>query len=183
MNSPLCRLPVVGVMGSSRQAYPEKTRPLGRWLARTGVNLLTGGGGGVMAAVSEAFCSVEQRSGRVIGVIPATDSTTGAALPGDPNQWTEVPIRTHLPMLGDSGEDPLSRNHINILSSDVIVALPGTAGTASETRLAMRYGRPIVAFLEPGDEIPGLPGDIPVKDSMGGIQAFVENHLERISRV
>ena len=177
------RLPVVGVMGSSRQAHPDKTLALGRWLARAGVNLLTGGGAGVMAAVSEAFCSVDGRPGRVIGIIHGADISAGTPRAGYPNPWTEVVIHTHLPMLGDSGEDPMSRNHINVLSSNIIIALPGTAGTASETRLAVRYGRPIVAFLEPGDDIPGLPPGIPVQDSLSGVQAFVQDHLSRMGHV
>ena len=180
MSTEVQRLPVVGVMGSSRQPYPEKSQPLGHWLARAGVNLLTGGGGGVMAAVSEAFCSVEKRRGRVIGVIPGDEAGAGTLRDGYPNPWTEVVIHTHLPMLGESGAEPLSRNHINVLSSHVVVALPGTAGTASETRLAMGYGRPIVAFLGPGDEIPDMPGSIRVEDSLSGVQSFVLEQLARL---
>jgi len=34
--------------------------------------------------------------------------------------------------------DMNSRNHINILSSDVVIALPGSKGTYSEVMLAIR---------------------------------------------
>ncbi len=39
------------------------------------------------------------------------------------------------------GTELSSRNHINILSSDVVVALPGSSGTWSEIQLAIRYVR------------------------------------------
>lgn len=48
---------------------------------------------------------------------------------------------------GVAGQEALSRNHINILTSDVVVALPGGPGTASEVRLALHYGKPVVLFL------------------------------------
>jgi predicted Rossmann-fold nucleotide-binding protein len=58
----------------------------------------------------------------------------------------ELAIYTHLPYSGTQGAHDLSRNHINVLSSAAIVALPGEAGTASEVALAVRYGKPVIAF-------------------------------------
>ena len=43
----------------------------------------------------------------------------------------------------------MSRNHINVLSADAIVALPGGAGTVSEAQLAVRYRKPILLFGPP----------------------------------
>ena len=118
-----------------------------------GVHLLTGGGGGVMTAVSRAFARVEDRAGLVVGVLPggAGGGSGGAELggpppPGYPNPWVELAIRTHLAARGVAGDTPDSRNHVNVLSSDVVVALPGGAGTASEVELALRYGRPLVVL-------------------------------------
>ena len=120
------RLPIVGVMGSGTEPHAERARPLGMWLASEGVHLLTGGGGGVMAAVSRAFFEVPDRAGRVIGVLPASTEASPPAPPsGYPNPWVEIPLLTHLSLSGARGTDPLSRNHLNVLSSDVIVALPG----------------------------------------------------------
>ncbi|MCH7856306.1 MAG: DNA-binding protein, partial [Gemmatimonadetes bacterium] len=45
-------------MGSGSRPYLERASALGRWLAESGVHLLTGGGGGVMAAVSQSFYDV-----------------------------------------------------------------------------------------------------------------------------
>ena len=61
---------MVGVMGSGSEPHRELALPLGAWLARRGVHLLTGGGGGVMASVSEGFAGVGGRRGLVIGVLP-----------------------------------------------------------------------------------------------------------------
>ena len=157
-------LPVVGVMGSGIDEHDDLAAPLGRWLARRGVHLLTGGGRGVMAAVSRAFHAVADRRGLVIGVLPA-EAETGTPEgtpppPGYPNPWIELPIRTHLSARGDQGTAAESRNHVNVLSSDAVVALPGSAGTLSEIALAERYGRPLAAYLPAGSAFPGLPAGV-----------------------
>ncbi len=172
------RLPVVGVMGSGTQAHADKAEPLGRWLASLGVHLLTGGGAGVMAAVNRAFAETPGREGWVIGIIPGQVTPQGyRTRAGYPNPWVEIPILTHLPLSGEQGMEPQSRNHINVLSATVVVALPGGAGTASEVRLALRYGRPVVAWLDHPDQIPGLPRAVPVVDSLEAVQSFVSERL------
>jgi predicted Rossmann-fold nucleotide-binding protein len=139
-----------------------------------------------MASVSRAFSQVRPRDGLVLGVLPGvddarhggTEADTGSAAPeGYPNPWVEVVLRTHLPLRGEQGAEVLSRNHINVLSSDVIVALPGGAGTASEVALALHYGRPIVAFLDHGEEIPDLPSGVPWTASLDAVQEFVLRHI------
>lgn len=171
------RIPIVSVMGSGTSNHAERASPLGRWLAGRGVHLLTGGGGGVMAAVSKAFYESPGRRGLVIGIVPCQE---GSVRPksGYPNQWVEIPIFTHLPLSGTRGTDPLSRNHINVLSSEVIVALPGAAGTATELALALSYERPIVAFLNSTDEIPELPAQVPVRSNFKEVCEFVQSRLE-----
>ena len=148
-----------------------------------------------MAAVSKAFYDTPNRRGLVLGILPYDESlertTGGAPSPkhGYPNQWVEIPVLTHLPLSGDRGTDPLSRNHINVLTSDVIVALPGGPGTLSEVTLAVKYERPVIAFVdsdaesdveskiesegEPDQGIPGLPNDVPISSSLEGVQKFV----------
>ena len=56
------------------------------------------------------------------------------------NRLGEIVIRTHLPLSGNKGTDALSRNHINALTADYVVVLPGGAGTLSELQLAWEYG-------------------------------------------
>lgn len=151
------RRAIVGVMGSGVERHDALATPVGCWLATQGVHLLTGGGGGVMEAVSEAFAQVQGRHGLVIGVLKGFPTEDGRATVATPNRWVEVPIRTHLPLSGAQGTDPHSRNHINALSADLVVVLPGGEGTRSEAALAVRYARPIVAFVGPGGLPPGWP--------------------------
>ena len=137
----------VGVMGSGVDEHDDLARPIGELLADLGVNLLTGGGHGVMTAVSRAYVRSPRASGISIGVIPcASLADRGGRKPGYPNPFVELPIFTHLPLSGDEGTADLSRNHINVLTSDAIVALPGGDGTASEVALARRYGKPVMLF-------------------------------------
>jgi len=172
------RRPVVGVMGSSTRAYGDLAEPLGRWLASAGVHLLTGGGVGTMAAVSRAFAGVQPRAGLVVGVLPA-DLPDGIAVPraGYPNPSVELAIFTHLPLSGIAGTDPRSRNHINILSSDVVVVLPGNEGTESEMMLAVRYKKPVVAFF--GEHAVGWapPAGVPIACTMDDVERFVREKL------
>ena len=172
----MTRLPIVGVMGSGNRPYLERSSALGCWLAECGVHLLTGGGGGVMAAVSKSFHDTPNRRGLVIGILPC-DESPETPRDGYPNQWVEIPVLTHLPVSGAGGAELMSRNHINVLTSDVIVALPGDAGTLGEVRLAVRYERPVMAFIESDQEIPGLPGGVPISSSLEGVRTFVMTQL------
>jgi uncharacterized protein (TIGR00725 family) len=172
------RLPVVGVMGSGHVAHQERAEALGRWLAGEGVHLLTGGGAGVMNAVSRAFSEVPARRGLVIGVLPsAAGETPARPRQGYPNPWVEITVFTHLYLSGRSGTDPMSRNHINVLSSDVVVALPGGWGTASEVSLALRYGRPVIAYLGARNEIPELPDSVRVEGDLEKVKEFVREKI------
>jgi uncharacterized protein (TIGR00725 family) len=152
MESKVDRRHVVGVIGSGKTDVPSLTEPLGRRLALEGFHLLTGGGAGVMAGVSRAFAEHPHPRGVVIGIVPGS---IAKGIPiyepktGYPNDWVELVIYTHLPLSGVQGQDLLSRNHINVLSSDVVIVLPGGAGTASEVKLAERYRKPVFNFDKP----------------------------------
>ena len=176
------RLPVVGVMGSGREPHGERARRLGEWIARAGFHLLTGGGQGVMAAVTEAFVGVPDRRGVAIGILPAAPGdAVAAAPPGYPNPWVEIVVRTHLDQVGPRGAGAASRNHLNVLSSDVVIVLPGSEGTASEARLAVHYRRPCIAWLARRADVPGLPGAVPVESRFPAVEAFVREACRRAS--
>ena len=167
------RRSLIGVLGSGTDEHADLAEPLGRWLAEQGYDLLTGGGQGVMAAACRGFAAVPGRRGVSVGVLPAGPP------PGYPNPWVDVVIRTHLPKRGEEGADVLSRNHINVLSSEVAVALPGGPGTRTEVELATRYGRPLIAFLGPDGRIAGLDRTaLPaVAVTLEEVIAFVKKHL------
>jgi predicted Rossmann-fold nucleotide-binding protein len=126
-----------------------------------------------MDAVSRAFHETEDREGLVIGVLPAAGPGTAKPAAGYPNPWVELAIRTHLHLSGTEGTDLASRNHINVLTSDVVIALPGAWGTRSEVDLALRYGTPLVAYLQDRAEIPQLPDSVPVRKRFEEVKAFV----------
>jgi uncharacterized protein (TIGR00725 family) len=147
------RRKIVGVMGGKRD-FPELTVPLGELIARSGYHLLTGAGLGIMEGVSRAFFEYEGRGGAAIGIVRAVTLCAGTIqgsrreyLPNQVNPWVEIPIYTQLHL---SSEDCLSRNHINVLTSDVVIALPGNEGTASEVELALQYGVPLIIFIGSG---------------------------------
>jgi len=134
-------------MGSGRNPHDSLACDIGQLLADLEVNLLTGGGGGVMEAVSRAFVQARRGSGVCIGILPCREGDPGTPKDGYPNEFIELPIFTHLPYSGERGQESLSRNHINVLSCAAIVALPGSAGTVAEVSLALRYRKPVIAYL------------------------------------
>lgn len=165
-------------MGSGSREHRALAEPLGEWIARAGYHLLTGGGSGVMAAASRGFQRVPERLGSVLAVLPADAASANRRPPaGYPNEWVEIPIRTHLPLSGERGTEPLSRNHINVLTADVVLALPGSSGTSSEVRLALAYRRPVAAHVRSREDIPRLPDEVEVLPDLAAVAAFVRSAL------
>jgi uncharacterized protein (TIGR00725 family) len=96
-------------------------------IAEEGWVLLNGGrDAGVMRASAQG---AHDAGGLVVGVLPDEGSTLVA--PG-----VDIPIHTGM---GDA------RNVINVLSSRVVIALPGGAGTVSEVAHALKLGRDVIA--------------------------------------
>jgi predicted Rossmann-fold nucleotide-binding protein len=176
---------VIAVIGSGRAADPAAVE-IGQLIATLGHDLLTGGGRGVMEAVSRAFFETSPRRGITIGIVPARvrglhdlENLNAADVayelpPGYPNRWVEVAIYTHLPDSGEDGTLHTSRNHVNVLSADAIVALPGREGTDSEVWLALQYGVPIIAY---GRHQPAAPHGIPLASTIDEVRAFLERVL------
>ena len=163
-------------MGSGSDPHTAHAHAIGHLLAHKPLHLLTGGGAGVMTAVSEAFSRVESRRGLVIGVLPSASATDTTPKSGYPNPAVELVIQTHLPLSSTHGTDVMSRNHINILSSDIVIVLPGGAGTRSEAELALRYDQPCIAFGEP-EEFAGFPAELTVTNDIKVVETFIEECL------
>lgn len=157
---------MIGVVGSGSQPHPNLSAPLGKWLGERGYDLVNGGGRGVMEAVAKAFAEVPERAGLAIGIIPSLSSCEDSKqraeylpMSGYPNPAIDLPIYTHLHHSGARGKETASRNHIVILTADIVIALPGSAGTRSEIELALEYGKPLVIVNPAGewDEFQGKP--------------------------
>lgn len=165
-------IPIILVVGShdneDGEKYKAKCETVAGLLVKHGVHLLTGGGPGVMARVSQFFVEHPEREAgqRCLGVLPCNESNSRIAKNGYPNYWVEIPIRTHLPgkkKLGekqksvDTPKGENSRNHINVLTASAVIGLPGGEGTLAEIELAVACERPCVTFLDDEDQIKGLP--------------------------
>ncbi len=127
---------IIGVMGSGHpldETARSTAYELGAAVASRRWALLTGGSAsGVMDAAS---AGAHDAGGLVIGVVRSADGVEASS-------HLDVMIRTGM---GDG------RNIINVLSSDVVIALPGGAGTVSEVALALKSGRPVIALgWDPG---------------------------------
>ncbi|MDZ4654799.1 MAG: TIGR00725 family protein [Coriobacteriia bacterium] len=132
---------IIGVMGSGRPldgAALHVAHDLGARIAAEGWVLLTGGrAAGVMDAASQG---ARENGGLVVGVLPDEDATNASP-------HLDIAILTGM---GDA------RNVVNVLSSDVVIALPGGAGTVSEVALALNAGRTVIALgWDPGAALRG----------------------------
>jgi len=178
------RIPIIGVMGSHEDESPAYSIPVGHMVARLGCSLLTGGGRGVMTKVSEAYCETPQelRSGRVIGIIPTLpDEVCGFKLKeGYPNPFVEVAIISPLPVYSGQDFNTPNRNHINILTSDIVIALFGNRGTTNEIELALRFGKPVILF-RPEASVADLPQTLTNARNIDEVEAFVLEQLEKLS--
>lgn len=176
--TPILAEQTVGVVGSGTDEYDVLARPVGELLAELGVNLLTGGGGGVMNSVSRAFTQAQRRSGICIGIIPClSERERGRPKDGYPNEFVELAIYTHLPHSGDRGKEDLSRNHINVLSCAALIALPGALGTASEVSLALDYKKPVIAYSPDRSLVGHFPQSIQRVTTLDDVARFLDPHL------
>ena len=153
-DSSIIRRPMVGVMGSGQDEHADLAEPIGELIAGSGCHLLTGGGRGTMTATARGFTRINPRAGLSIGILRGRGD--GRPVAGYPNAFVEIPIQTHLDESGKEGTGPMSRNHINVLSPDLVVALPGGFGTQSEIELATRYGRRIIVHATWKSAFPAL---------------------------
>ncbi|MGI5876669.1 MAG: TIGR00725 family protein [Dethiobacteria bacterium] len=120
---------IVGVMGGGDDVSPktmDTAYQLGKLIAEENWVLLCGGRPkGVMEASAKG---AREAGGLTVGILPNKDKTCAS-------ENIDICITTGM---GDA------RNYINILSSDIVVALPGRAGTISEIALALRNEKKVI---------------------------------------
>ena len=105
----------------------EKAQKLGKKLAKVADVLVCGGLGGVMKAVCQGF---QAAGGLTIGIIPTYDKN-------DANEYVDIVLPTGL---------GFARNVLVVKSADIVVALPGKAGTLSEVAYAQVFGIPVISL-------------------------------------
>lgn len=104
----------------------ETAYKLGGLIAQEGWVLLNGGRpSGIMEASARG---AYDQGGITVGILPGRD-------PSNASEYIMIPVCTGM---GDA------RNVINILSSDIIIACPGSAGTISEIALALKNKQRVI---------------------------------------
>lgn len=161
---------IIGVMGGG--VCPETEQhtayALGRKIALEGWVLLNGGrNAGVMKASAQGAA---EAGGLTVGI-----------LPGDSDKDTAPHI--HIPILTGMGH---ARNMINILTSDVVVACPGGAGTLSEIALALKTGTPVILLGWPPERLPNFcpenlcPRAKTPEEAILRIQAILQARMDQV---
>ena len=123
------RTPYVAVVGPGIASPDEDAmaEEVGRFLARRGAVVLSGGMTGAMEAASRG---AKAEGGMTIGILPGTSRTDG-------NPYLDVAIPTGL------GE---IRNTLVVRAADVVIAIAGEFGTLSEIAFALKIGTPVIGL-------------------------------------
>ena len=100
---------------------------LGKKLAKVVDILVSGGLSGTMKAVCKGF---KVGGGLTIGITPGYDKR-------DANPYVDIVIPTGL---------GLARNVLVVKAADVVVALPGEAGTLSEIAYCLQFKIPVISL-------------------------------------
>jgi uncharacterized protein (TIGR00725 family) len=120
---------IIGVMGPGEEATDDDIKNaylLGKFIAGQEWILLSGGRNkGVMHSASRG---ASENGGLTLGILPGEDYT---AL----SEYIDIPVLTGM---GNA------RNNINVLTSNVIVAIGTGPGTISEISLAVKSGKDVV---------------------------------------
>jgi uncharacterized protein (TIGR00725 family) len=112
--------------GSASEKALAGAYRLGALIAREGWILLNGGrNAGIMDASARG---ARDQGGITLGILP--DESLERCSPA-----IDIPVVTGMGS---------ARNCINVLTSRIVVACPGGAGTLSEIALALKYGRPVI---------------------------------------
>ena len=131
------RKKVVSVIGghSCTREVEQLAQNLGKNLAKVVDILVSGGLSGTMQAVCQGF---KAEGGLTIGIIPGYNKK-------EANPYVDITIPTGL---------GLARNVLVVKSADIVVALPGEAGTLSEIAYALQFGIPVISLKS--WDIPGV---------------------------
>lgn len=126
---------IVGIIGPGESATQENINlayQIGEIVAQLGFIVLTGGRNcGVMEA---ALKGAKMNNGITVGILPDDNKDRMSA-------YVDIPILTGM---GNA------RNNINVLSSDLIIAIGEGPGTLSEISLALKAGKKI--FINKNEE-------------------------------
>ncbi len=120
---------IVSVIGGHdcTEQVEQTAHNLGKNLAKVVDILVSGGLSGTMKAVCSGF---KAGGGLTIGIIPGYDKK-------EANEFVDVVIPTGM---------GLARNVLVVKAADVVVALPGEAGTLSEIAYCLQFKIPVISL-------------------------------------
>lgn len=123
------RKQIVSVIGghNATEEVEQIAHNLGKKLAKVVPILVCGGLSGVMKAIAKGF---KAGGGLTIGITPGYNKN-------EANQFIDVVIPTGL---------GLARNVLVVKSADIVVALPGEAGTLSEIAYCLQFKIPVISL-------------------------------------
>jgi hypothetical protein len=154
------RKQLVGVIGGHEcnNEVEQLAHNLGKKLAKVVHILVSGGLSGTMKAVCAGFSS---SGGLTIGIIPTYNKK-------DANAFVDIVIPTGM---------GLARNLLVVKSADVVVALPGKAGTLSEIAYCLQFGIPVVSL---GSwDIPGVLKVDTVKEAVALVKNILGKNINK----
>jgi uncharacterized protein (TIGR00725 family) len=123
------RKKIVGVIGGHNctKEVEELAHNLGENLTKVVQVLVSGGLSGTMKAVCQGF---QSSGGITVGIIPSYNKK-------DANEFVDIAIPTGM---------GLARNVLVVKAADVVIALPGEAGTLSEIAYCLQFGIPVISL-------------------------------------
>ena len=148
------RKTIVSVIGG-RRCQPEVERlahNLGKKLAKVADILASGGLSGTMMAVCSGF---KAGGGVTLGILPGYDKN-------DANKFVDIALPTGM---------GLARNVLVVKAADVVVALPGEAGTLSEIAYCLQFGIPVISLKS--WDIPGVIKVKTVEEAVKKVKEFL----------
>jgi len=149
------RKKIIGVIGghSCTKEMEQNTIKLGKKLSKVVDILVCGGLSGTMRAVCQGF---KAGNGLTIGIIPSYNKN-------DANEYVDIVIPTGI---------GLARNVLVVKSADMVVALPGEAGTLSEIAYCLQFDIPVISV--DSWDIPGVIKAKNVEDAVIKVEALLK---------
>ena len=149
------RKKIVGVVGGRvcRDGVEQVAHELGEKLAKVVEYVVSGGLCGVMEAVCKG---VKKGGAHTIGVIPQYEKERA-------NAFVDIVIPTGM---------GLARNVIVVTTADVVVALPGEAGTLSEIAYCLQFDKPVISLNS--WDIPGVIKALNVDDAVNRVREILQ---------
>ena len=124
----------IGIIGSnksqcSKELY-EFAYNLGLVLGKKGNTIVNGGMQGTMEAVSRGVKDSKNILSKTVGILPFDNKEKA-------NKYLDVIIPTGI---------GFARNSVIVLSSDILIALGGGAGTLNEISYAWQFGKKVFCY-------------------------------------